>query len=150
MGIKQLAIIFSVLALCALSLDEAVAEPEVFSTRAGAINGFDPVAYFEQAKAIKGKKQHSYAWQGARWFFSSESNLELFKADPDAYLPQYGGYCAYAMSKGSYAPGDPEAWTIYDGKLYLNYSKSVRNTWKKNIPGNVKRADSNWGRLQGS
>ena len=79
---------------------------------------------------------------------SSADNLELFRNDPERYAPQYGGYCAYAMSKGSYAPSDPQAWTVHEDKLYLNYSKAVRRTWKKDIPAYTRQADRNWLRLR--
>ena len=127
----------------------AHAEPRssVFSTREGAIRGYDPVAYFEQGTAVKGKKKHSWTWQSARWSFASEANLGRFRADPDRYAPQYGGYCAYAMSKGSYASTDPHAWTIHNGKLYLNFSKQVRAAWGVDIDENITRADEYWKRL---
>ena len=125
----------------------ALSEPVVFSTSAGAIRGYDPVAYFSEGRAVKGQREFKYEWSGAVWFFSSRENLGLFRQEPARYAPQYGGYCAFAMSKGSHAPSDPHAWTIHDDKLYLNYSKSVRRTWSKNIPLYIKRADRHWTRL---
>jgi hypothetical protein len=71
-------------------------------------------------------------------------NLALFKSDPAQYAPQYGGYCAYAVSKGATASTEPEAWTIVNGKLYLNFSLSVQKRWRKDIPGHIKAADNNW------
>lgn len=125
----------------------AFSEPAIFSTEDGAIRGYDTVAYFMDKRPTKGKSELRYEWSGAEWFFVSQKNLELFRQDPERYAPQYGGYCAFAMSKGSHAVTDPTAWTIHDGKLYLNYSKAVRKTWSKNIPFYVERADSNWRRL---
>ena len=69
---------------------------------------------------------------------------DLFAADPEKYAPQYGGYCAWAVSQGYTASTDPEAWKIVDGKLYLNYSKSVQQTWEQDIPGNIAAGDGNW------
>ena len=121
---------------------------DYFATDDGAIRGFDPVAYFEVGKAVKGKEAYAVRWQGVWWHFSSQGNLDKFVVSPHAFAPQYGGYCAYAMSKGSHAPSDPQAWTIHDGKLYLNYSKAVRDTWKKDLSGNIQRADKNWASLR--
>ncbi|MDK9736062.1 YHS domain-containing protein [Vibrio sp. D404a] len=112
-----------------------------------AIRGYDPVAYFTQSKAVKGNDDYSYEWNGAEWRFSSQQHLDLFKADPEQYAPQYGGYCAWAVSKGYTAKIDPQAWNIVDGKLYLNYSKSVQQTWQGDIAGNIANADANWPRL---
>ena len=121
------------------------AEDPVFKTFLGtAINGYDPVAYFTEGKPVEGSSDHAYDWNGAEWHFASAENLETFKADPEKYAPQYGGYCAYAVSKGATAPTDPEAWTIHEGRLYLNFSLEVRGIWKEDIPGNVAKADANW------
>jgi YHS domain-containing protein len=120
------------------------AEAPVFVTDDGAIGGYDPVAYFTIGEPTKGSDQFTASWQGATFKFASAANLELFKADPAAYVPQYGGYCAYAVSKGATAGTVAEAWTIADGKLYLNYSLSVRQRWRKDVPGHVGAADRNW------
>jgi len=90
------------------------------------IKGYDPVAYFTAGKMAKGRKDFEQQWMGATFRFSSKENFELFKKAPEKYAPQYGGYCAYAVSHGYTAPVDPEAWDIVNGKLYLNYSKSVQ------------------------
>lgn len=119
-------------------------EAPVFSTEEGAIRGYDPVAYFTVGKPVRGKDQFTTKWQGATFKFSSAENLALFKAEPTAYAPQYGGYCAFAVSKGATAGTVPDAWSIVDGKLYLNYSLNVRNRWSKDVPGNIKAADRNW------
>ena len=123
-------------------------QPAVFSTSDGAILGYDTVAYFTESRAVRGQMEFKHSWNGADWYFSNRENLDQFKSDPETYAPQYGGYCAYAMSKGSYASGDPEAWTIHGGKLYLNYSRSVRRTWSKNIPKYIELADRNWKRFR--
>lgn len=109
-----------------------------------AVGGYDPVAYFEEGKPVKGSKDITLKHEGATWRFASAENRSTFEANPAKYAPQYGGYCAWAVSKGYTAKGDPQAWTIHDGKLYLNYDKNVRATWEKNIPGNVAKADANW------
>lgn len=112
-----------------------------------AINGYDPVAYFTEGEPIEGNAEYSFSWQGAVWHFSSDENRDLFAAAPEKYAPQYGGYCAYAVSRGYTAPTVPEAWSIVDGKLYLNFSLGVRKTWAKDIAGNIIKADKNWPEL---
>lgn len=126
--------------------DAAVAaKDEIYSSLfGGAIRGYDPVAYFTQGKPVKGDSKHQAKYKGATWNFSSVKNKGLFEQAPEKYVPKYGGYCAYAVSQGYTAPIDPEAWSIVDDKLYLNYSKDVRATWGKDIPGNIKKANANW------
>lgn len=119
-------------------------KPEIFAGGDGAINGYDPVAYFTEGKAVKGSEQHSFDWDGATFRFSSAENRQLFVDAPPKYAPQYGGYCAFAVSKGAVASTEPEAWTIVDGKLYLNYSLDVRERWREDTPGNINAADKNW------
>ena len=109
-----------------------------------AIRGYDPVAYYQQSAPVKGSSQFSYQWRGATWLFANAENRDRFQAEPDHSSPQYGGYCAYAVSKGRTASIDPEAWKIVDGKLYLNYSKGVRKKWEQDVPGNIVKADKNW------
>lgn len=109
-----------------------------------AIRGTDPVAYFTEGKAVKGDSQFESEWQGATWRFASAENQQLFEQDPEAYAPQYGGYCAKAMAEGNVVSIDPEAWKIVDGKLYLNYSPEVQQQWVQDIPGNIALADANW------
>jgi len=119
-------------------------EAPVFATDDGAIRGYDPVAYFTMGEPTRGSDQFTTSWQGATYKFASAANLALFKEEPEAYAPQYGGYCAYAVSKGATAGTVPEAWTIVDGKLYLNYSLAVQQRWRKDVPGHIRAADRNW------
>lgn len=107
-----------------------------------AIYGYDTVAYFTLNKAVKGNKKITYEWRGAEWHFSSEENRDMFKADPEKYAPQYGGYCAYAMSDGRLVGIDEDAFTIHEGKLYLNYSNSVMKEWRSNMAQYIKEADA--------
>ncbi len=132
--------------LLAVAVPAALALEPIQKTRFGdlAVSGYDPVAYFEDGQPIQGKKDFTHAWKGATWRFATASHRDLFAADPESYAPQYGGYCAFAVSKGYTASTDPEAWTIVDGKLYLNYSKKVREQWMQDIPGNIAKADKNW------
>jgi YHS domain-containing protein len=117
---------------------------EIFIKGDAAINGYDAVAYFTQSKPVKGSTQHSFSWKGASWLFSTKQNLEAFKANPEKYAPQYGGYCAYGLSRGYKAPTEADAWSIVNGKLYLNYNKEVRDIWNKDQAGYIQKADGNW------
>ncbi len=120
------------------------ASPEVFSNDNGAIRGFDPVAYFTTGGPVEGTDDLKLMWRGAQWRFADPVHMGMFESDPEAFAPQYGGYCAYAVSKGGIATTDPEAWTIHDGKLYLNFNLTVRGIWSQDIPGNISKADANW------
>ena len=125
---------------------EAAAKDKVYTSllSSQAVSGYDPVAYFRAGKPVKGKASFEHEWNGATWRFSSAKNLADFKKSPEKFAPQYGGYCAWAVSQGYTASSDPEAWHIENGKLYLNYSKSVQATWAQDIPGHIKKADANW------
>ena len=121
-------------------------QPEIFTglVPGVAVGGYDPVAYFKDGAPKDGSNTFTTEWQGATWRFSSADNLLAFQQTPQSFAPQYGGYCAYAVSKGATAKGEPLAWTIADGKLYLNYSEDVRSLWRQDIPGNIAKADGNW------
>ena len=106
-----------------------------------AINGYDTVAYFTENKPVKGQDSLVFDWKGAKWKFATQANLDLFKANPEKYAPQYGGYCAYGVAKGSLVKVEPEQFTILDGKLYLNYDASVQKDWLKDRAGFIKTAD---------
>lgn len=109
-----------------------------------AIKGFDPVAYFQENKAVEGNNTIYYKWSGSIWKFTSEENLEKFKKQPERYAPQYGGFCAYGASENHLSPTDPEAFTIVNNKLYLNYSKKVKELWIKNTEQRIQKANEYW------
>lgn len=132
------------LALLALCAGCTTLKTPTFADRDGAIRGYDVVAYHTAGTPVPGDAAYSTVYNDADWHFSSEQNLRLFEQDPARYAPEYGGYCAYAMSKGLVVSTDPRAWHIVDDKLYLNYSLGVRKTWLKDIPGYVAKADANW------
>jgi len=121
---------------------------EVFETKGGAINGYDAVAYFKENKPVKGNSQYQHTWKDAVWYFSSNDNLSAFKADPEKYAPQYGGYCAYGTADGHKATTEPDAWTIVNDKLYLNYNKDVKTEWLKDQDNFIKQADANWPKVK--
>lgn len=120
------------------------AEPPVFQRNGLAIGGYDPVAYFTEGKPVRGKAAHSFRWNGATWRFASAAHLARFRAEPVKYAPRYGGYCAYAVARNYTAKTEPDAWTIHDGKLYLNYNRLIRAAWERNKARDIARADRNW------
>jgi YHS domain-containing protein len=119
-------------------------QSSVNTTRAGvAIQGYDAVAY-HQGAVTPGNDAFEHSWNGARWRFASAANRDLFAANPEKYAPKFGGYCAYAVSRGYTADIDPKAWKIVDGALYLNYSLRVQKLWEEDVPGNIEKAQKNW------
>jgi hypothetical protein len=109
-----------------------------------AIKGYDPVAYFTQSKPVKGSSAFTFSWMQSTWWFADAANRDEFSRNPEKYAPQYGGYCAYGVSQNHTVTIDPEAWSIIDGKLYLNYSKSVKKTWSEAVPKYIEDANRNW------
>ena len=122
----------------------AFAKDPLFTSGGLALSGYDAVAYFSDGKPVKGRPEFETQWGGARWQFASAANRDAFLKSPDRYAPQYGGYCAYAVSKGYTASADPMVWRVVDEKLYLNYSRSVQGLWVQDIPGNINKANGNW------
>jgi YHS domain-containing protein len=115
-----------------------------------AIGGWDTVAYFTENRAAEGSPEFSHEWDGATWYFSSAENRDLFANDPEAYAPQFGGWCAYALSQGQYAaevePGT--AWTVRDGALFLNWDEGVREKWMRNVDAGIATGHRNWERVE--
>ncbi len=122
---QLLSVIFLLVSFTASAADPV--ETGTFNNKA--IYGYDTVAYWTQSQAVKGDEQYSTAWRGADWYFANADNMSLFISNPEKYAPQYGGYCAYAMSNDSFASIDEEAFTIYKDKLYLNYNKRIMHKW---------------------
>ncbi len=120
--------------------------PEVYTARLSdvAVGGFDPVAYFEAGRPARGLPQFSHRWKGAEYRFATAERLEKFRTDPEAYAPQFGGYCAWAVSQGYLAKGDPRHWRLVAGKLYLNYDAQIQRRWESDIPGHIAKARNNW------
>lgn len=111
-----------------------------------AVGGYDVVSFYS-GKPLEGKDQFSQAYMDAEWKFSSRANRDLFRTNPEAFVPQYGGYCAWAAANGKLAKGSPEHWHVRDGKLYLNFNKRIQKKWNADIPGFIKKADWNWPEL---
>ena len=100
------------------------------------------MAYFSVGKPVKGLDRFATEWRGAKWKFASQANLDLFKAEPEKYAPQYGGYCAYGVAQDNLVSIEPDKFTVLGGKLYLNYNADVQATWLKDPAGYVKQADA--------
>jgi len=107
-----------------------------------AINGYDTVAYFTVGKPVKGQDALATEWMGAKWKFSTQAHLDLFKANPEKYAPQYGGYCAYGVVQDNLVKVEPDQFTVRDGKLYLNYDADIQAKWLKDPAGFIKAADA--------
>ncbi len=119
-------------------------KPQIFAPGGKAIRGYDPVAYFTEGRPVAGSPAHTWRWRGATWYFASAANRDRFRQDPERWAPQYGGYCAYGVSQGYAVKIEPDQWSVVDGKLYLNYSRSVQRRWKQDIPGYIRAADRRW------
>ena len=113
-----------------------------------ALTGYDPVSYFTGSKPAKGKAEFTADHRGQTYRFASAENRDAFSANPTQYAPQYDGYCAYGVSRGYKVGVDPLAYKVVDGKLYVNYSKSVQKTWSKDIAGYISKAEQNWSSLK--
>ena len=129
----------------ALTTSALAAGVDVNTTNTGlALQGYDPVAYFTLGEPTEGNWKITSAYNGATYRFASEEHKAAFEADPEAYLPQYGGFCAFGAAMGFKFDGDPEHWKVVDGELFLNISKDVQERWVTDIPGYVQKADVNW------
>jgi hypothetical protein len=140
--------LFGLAILASLASHEAVAQaaaPQpVFVANGAAIRGYDPVAYFRDGRAVRGQPAFTHQWRGVAWRFASVANRDSFAADPTAFAPQYGGFCAFAVANGYDAPIDPQAWRIVEGRLYLNYDRATQRRWEADIAGHIAKADANW------
>ena len=128
----------------AIASSASAQQNEIYVKDSAAIAGYDVVAYFKEGKPVKGIAEFSISYKGVNWLFANKENAEIFKAAPEKYEPQYGGYCAYGCSQGHKAKTNPDAWTIVDGKLYLNYNTNVKEEWNKDQQGYIKKANANW------
>lgn len=136
-------------ALCLLTLSFPIAQAKEALVYTGvlsrvAVSGYDPVAYFTLQKPMKGDAKFSTQHNGAEWHFVSADHRDKFIANPGRYAPQYGGYCAWAVSQGYTASANPLNWKIVDGKLYLNYDADVQKKWEMRMTEFIQQADKNW------
>ncbi|MEX0340178.1 MAG: YHS domain-containing (seleno)protein [Arenibacterium sp.] len=143
----------SIATAVALSIATATASlaagPELNASSTGlALQGYDPVAYFTKGEPTKGNWKITTIHNDAMYRFESEEHKAAFEADPEAYLPEYGGYCAFGAAMGFKFDGDPNHWKIVDGELYLNISQDIQERWVTDIPGFIQKADANWGDIE--
>ena len=114
------------------------------TTRGVALNGYDVVAYFTEGRPLKGSAAFSHTWDQTTWRFASAAHRDAFVASPETYAPQFGGFCAYGVSQGYAVDIDPHAWTMVDGRLYLNYSKRVQRMWDRDRAAHIRNGEANW------
>ena len=129
---------------CAGKSSTTTLHPQFYTEKGVALDGQDVVAYFTQSKLVMGVSQFKHNWGGTTWMFASAANRDMFANNPEKYAPQYGGYCAQATSEGNLVVTQPDAWKIVNGKLYLNYDKTVQAQWMGDIPGHIASANKNW------
>lgn len=144
MPLTRRSLILSAAAAPLLAAPALARSPETFQSGGVAINGTDPVGYFDTDGPVTGSPDVTLDWRGARWQFASEDSRARFEADPEAFAPLFGGYCAFAASRGYLAPTIPEAWTVYEDRLYLNANLRARELWLQDIPGNIAKGLENW------
>ncbi len=125
-------------------VSSAFAAEEHFLVDGYGVSGHDPVAYHTKGQPTVGDSAFTATHEGVTYRFASAANRDTFEADPETYAPQYGGFCAFGTAMGRKFPGDPNAWRIVDGKLYLNLNKDVQAQWVTDIPGFIRGADHNW------
>jgi hypothetical protein len=143
---KRLVFLTTVLGTIAIiGLSAASPVDPVNKDRKGiALKGYDAVAYFQQGVPVKGSPDFRHEWNGATWHFATATARDTFKASPEKFAPQYGGYCSWAVSNNYTADADPEAWKIVNGRLYVNYNKSVQKKWEPEAAQRISDADRNW------
>jgi YHS domain-containing protein len=147
--LRAILLSFTLIASVFIGAFAADAQRDPISDRGGSvIKGYDTVAYWTVGEAVKGSKKITSTYKGAEFRFASEENKALFDANPEKYIPEYGGYCAWAMASGGFAPGNGKYWKIVDGKLYINYSAKVEKDWLEDVPGFIEKADPQWSKAK--
>ena len=140
--LKLVAALFAIIAAAPAIAAESA--PSVSGEKGVAIRGYDPVAFFTLGMPQEGSPEHAYGYEGATSRFTSAENLAAFKSDPTRYAPQFGGYCAWAVSQHYLAPGDPNHWKVVEGKLYLNANARAKELWEADQADAIKRGHANW------
>ena len=138
--------IFSLILLGVFSL-QSVFAGDVSKNTVG-VNGYDLVSYHTEKRPLRGNGNYVAVHDGVTYLFSSEANQKEFQESPSKYLPAYGGWCAYGVAVGKKFSADPEVWEIVDGKLYMNLDPGIYQVWKKDVKGNIKKADKNWPKIK--
>lgn len=125
-------------------ISQVTSVPDIDATHGVGLEGYDAVAYFTDSKPVPGNDSTTHVWHGATWKFTSAEHRDLFAADPERYAPQFGGYCAYAVSRGTTAHGDPLQWAVVNNRLFVNTNAFAMSLWDRDRPGNIAAADQNW------
>jgi YHS domain-containing protein len=112
------------------------------------IRGYDPVAYFTEGRPVPGRADLSADYKGGKYLFATEANRDMFKANPEKYVPQYGGYCAYGVAVGKKFDIDPSSWRIVDGKLYFNLNPVILEKWTSDVKGYIRKSEENWPQIR--
>ena len=131
-------------ALLLSGLAHADNPPVAIDDTGRAIRGYDAVAYFTDGRPAAGNAAFFHDWKGVTWLFASAANRAAFAAEPERYAPRFGGYCAYAVSRGHVLKANPEVWSITDDRLYVFLSLGAQSRWNENVPRNLARAVNNW------
>jgi YHS domain-containing protein len=132
----------------ALAYSETSTKAINVDTAGVAIHGYDPVAYFTVGKPTPGNAQFTAKHEGATYRFASAANRDAFQKEPAKYAPAFGGFCAMGAALEKKLDGDPKLWRIVDGKLYLNVGEPAQKRWLEDVPGNIKKAESNWPKIK--
>lgn len=136
--------VFIAIMVLVASVASVSAFADEYSHSTPGLSGYDPVAYFSDGKPVRGSGYHVTVVEGVTYAFATAEHQKMFEANPQKYLPAYGGYCAYGLGVGKKFVADPEVWKIVEGKLYLNLDKGIQQKWEKDIPGFIKKGDANW------
>jgi len=147
MKLRPILLALAMLSIAGTILAGSKVAPVNVDKKGSALHGFDPVTYFENDKPQPGSETFAYTFMGATWRFVSAENRKKFAQHHEMYMPQFGGYCAKAVSENNTADIDPLAFKIVNGKLYLNYDPKVQKIWEKDIPGRIAKAEANWPEL---
>jgi YHS domain-containing protein len=140
LGRRQALTLATLIATCSMAISLC---PAVAQTSPVAIKGYDPVAYFTDGKPVRGLPEIDYEWDAHRYHFATAQHRDLFKADPARYAPQFGNFCAMALSKGEFVIADPENWQINDGKLYVFGKPAGPELFRKDLAANIDKANGN-------
>jgi len=119
-------------------------EPFYYAPGGIALSGYDAVSYFDAGGPVRGSPQNALMWRGATWYFASAETLMQFEMDPESYAPQFGGYCAYSVAEGRAGTTKPNAFVIYNGKLYLLHDASMRDRVQSGLGALIQKAEANW------
>lgn len=144
MSFARHALLVALALVPAMTVAARAGETRIFATDGIAISGYDAVIYITESRAAKGSLDYALKWHGATWLFLNAATMEAFEMNPKAYAPQYGGYCAQAVADGRLVASAPEAFSVFEGKLYLNSSLAVRDAWQSDAPARIRSADRNW------